>query len=143
MTGHHEGMLRRRWRSVAAHRDRGAATVEFVLATPLLVLMLMLIIQAGLWMHASHIAQAAAESALEAARVQGGTAAAGRRAGRAELAALAGGSLQHTTVTVTRTATTTRVRITGSAEALIPGWHWQVTATAAARNENFIPSGGR
>jgi Flp pilus assembly protein TadG len=40
--------------------DRGAVSVELVLATPLLLLMLLAIVQFALWSHATHIAQAAA-----------------------------------------------------------------------------------
>src|SRR4051794_21902947 len=62
------GRLRRRLRG-----DRGAVTVELVIATPLLLLMLLAIVQFALWSHATHIAQAAASQGLAAARVQNGT----------------------------------------------------------------------
>ena len=51
--------------------------MELVIATPLLLLLVLLIAQFALYMHATHIAQAAASEALSEARVSGGTAAAG------------------------------------------------------------------
>src|SRR5258708_40066636 len=59
--------------------DRGAGSAEVVVATPLLMLLILLVIQFGIWAHATHVAEATAEEALAAARVQGGTAAAGQQ----------------------------------------------------------------
>src|SRR6266496_4198474 len=54
--------------------QRGASTVELVIATPVLLLLILLIAQFALYLHATHIAQAAASEALSAARVSGGNA---------------------------------------------------------------------
>jgi Flp pilus assembly protein TadG len=131
--------LNRRWRAVAARPDRGAATIELVLAVPVLLLMLMLVVQAGIWWHATHIAQAAATAALDAARAEDGTATDGRTAGTTTMRELAGSALQNPRVQVTRTATTTTVRISGVAEAVIPGLRWTVRATATGPTERFVP----
>ena len=53
--------------------DAGAATTELVIATPAFLFMIMLIVQAGLYFHASSIASAAAQEGARAATVQGGT----------------------------------------------------------------------
>ena len=45
-------------------------SVELVLATPLLLLLLLVAVQAGVWWHATHIADTVAAHALAAARVQ-------------------------------------------------------------------------
>ena len=44
--------------------DRGSATTEVVLLTPVLLFLIMAIIQFGLWYHAQHVAQAAAEQGV-------------------------------------------------------------------------------
>jgi Flp pilus assembly protein TadG len=53
--------------------DAGAATTELVIAAPAFLFMIMLIVQAGLYFHASSIASAAAQEGARAATVQGGS----------------------------------------------------------------------
>jgi Flp pilus assembly protein TadG len=52
--------------------DEGATT-ELVIAAPAFLFMIMLIVQAGLYFHASSIASAAAQEGARAATVHGGT----------------------------------------------------------------------
>ncbi|MGH9111486.1 MAG: TadE/TadG family type IV pilus assembly protein [Acidimicrobiales bacterium] len=52
--------------------DQGAATTEFVIAAPAFLFTIMLIVQAGLYFHASSIASAAAQEGARSATVQGG-----------------------------------------------------------------------
>jgi Flp pilus assembly protein TadG len=58
--------------------DKGATT-ELVIAAPAFLFMIMLIVQAGLYFHASSVASAAAQEGARAATVQGGTIAEGTR----------------------------------------------------------------
>ena len=58
--------------------ERGDETVEAVLAVPVLMFLIMTVIQFGLWYHASHTAEAAAQEGVRAARVEGGTEVDGR-----------------------------------------------------------------
>ncbi|MEO7556912.1 MAG: TadE family protein [Acidimicrobiales bacterium] len=51
--------------------DQGAATTELVLVTPALLFIIMLLVQFGLWMHATHVARSAAQEGARAARVEG------------------------------------------------------------------------
>lgn len=122
--------------------DRGAVTVELVIATPLLLLALLAIIQFGLWSHATHVAQAAASAALAAARVQDGTTATGHAAGQRLLDDLAHGPLRDPRVDVARTATTATVAISGEATAVLPGMHLRVHAETSGDIERFIPDDG-
>jgi len=131
--------LRARWRRLARDGDRGGATVEFVIAVPVLMLMILFIVQAAVWMHATHVAQAAATRALDAGAAYGGSAAQGQSAGDATLAALGSGVLKDTQVTVIRTATEVRVDITGTAATVVPGVRWRVHASAAGPVERFVP----
>jgi Flp pilus assembly protein TadG len=133
------GGVRARWQQLVADPDRGAATAEFVIAVPLLMLMLLFVPQAAIWYYATHIAQAAANRALDAAAAYGASAAQGQTAGQQTLAVLGSGVLHDAHVTVTRTATDVRVDITGTAETIVPGIHWTVHATAAGPVERFVP----
>jgi Flp pilus assembly protein TadG len=58
--------------------DEGATT-ELVIAAPAFLFMIMLIVQAGLYFHASSVASAAAQEGARAATVQDGTIAEGRQ----------------------------------------------------------------
>lgn len=125
--------------------ERGSVSAELVLATPLLLLMLLVIVQFGLWSHATHIAQAAASQGLAAARVQGGTSAAGSASAQQMLDQLAHGPLTGASVSADRTGTTASIRIAGSATSVVPFLHLPVHAEAAGPLERFLPdlpSGG-
>ncbi|MBB3666213.1 Flp pilus assembly protein TadG [Prauserella sediminis] len=123
----------------AARGDRGEVTVELVLATPLLLLTLLLIIQFALWSHATHVAQAAASQALAAARTHRGTIAAGQDAGSHVLTALAPGPLREAELTVSRGPRGASARVSGHATPVLPGLHLAVTAEASGPRERFVP----
>ena len=131
--------LAARWRRASTRPDAGAATAELVIAMPLLMLIIMFVIQAGVWMHATHVAQAAATRAASVAAAYQSSATAGQQAGTDTLAAIGHTILQDPTVTVIRTATEVRVEITGTAEAVVPGVHWPVRAVVVRPVEIFIP----
>jgi Flp pilus assembly protein TadG len=136
------GRLRARWRRVAARPDSGAASAELVVAMPLLLLMVMFVIQAGVWMHATHVAQAAATRAANAAAAYQASAAAGQDAGSQTLAAIGNGVLKNPSVSVTRTATEVRVEISGTAATVVPGIKWTVRAVVVRPVERFVPDTG-
>ncbi|MFD2486735.1 TadE/TadG family type IV pilus assembly protein [Amycolatopsis albidoflavus] len=123
----------------ALRGDRGEATVELVVATPLLLLTLLAIIQFAVWSHATHVAQAAASQALATARAQHGTAAAGRAAGQRLLADLAAGPLRDPGLAVSRGADSASASVRGEAAAVLPGVHLPVHAEAAGPVERFVP----
>ena len=109
---------------------------------PLLLLIVMFVIQAGVWMHATHVAQAAATRAANAAAAYQASAAAGHSAGSDTLTAIGSGVLKNPTVSVTRTATEVRVEITGTAATVVPGIHWTVRAIVVRPVERFVPDPG-
>ncbi len=120
--------------------DRGEVTVELVIATPLLLLALLGIIQLAVWSHATHVAQAAASQALAAARTQNGTTGAGLAAGRRLLDDLADGPLRNPDLDVSRGVDTVSVSISGEAAAVLPGVHLHVHAEASGDVERFVPN---
>jgi hypothetical protein len=115
--------------------------VEMVIATPVLLLLILLVVQFAEWQHAAHVAQAAASEGLAAARVQGGTAVAGQGEANDVLGQLTTGVLVNPSVHVSRGANTTTVTVTGEAQAVIPFLHLPVHATASGPVERFRPPG--
>jgi hypothetical protein len=125
----------------AIRRDeRGAAAAELVLAMPLLFLLILLIAQFTLYLHASHIAQAAASEALSVTRVEGGTVGAGQSDAQRILSQLASGPLQDPHVTVTRNATNVTVQIDGAVTAVVPFLHLTASGEADGAVERFVPA---
>ncbi|TDV44165.1 TadE family protein [Actinophytocola oryzae] len=118
--------------------DRGSASAEFVIATPAILFLVLLIIQFGLWSHATHIAQAAAAHGLAAARINDGTAAKGTRAAEDTLTRLGQGPLRDTHVTTTRTAATASVDLDGVTSTVIPFLELPVHALATGPVERFV-----
>jgi len=114
-----------------------------VIAVPLLMLLILLVVQFALWAHASAVAQATAEEALAAARVQGGSAAAGQQRAHQVLAQIGGAVLAGPRITVTRSPVTATVQITGTAERVlpVPGLAVPVTVTVTGPVERFVPGG--
>jgi hypothetical protein len=121
--------------------DRGAGAAEAVIAVAFLMLLILLVAQFAIWEHVSAIAQATAQEALAAARVQGASAADGQQRAAQVLAQIGSPVLTGTKVTVFRTATTVTVEVTGTAERVLPlpGLNFTVIETAAGPVERFIP----
>ncbi|MFF3672152.1 TadE/TadG family type IV pilus assembly protein [Microtetraspora malaysiensis] len=49
-------------------RDRGAPTTELAVTFPLVMVLILLVVQFGVWQHAVHVAEVTAAEALAAAR---------------------------------------------------------------------------
>ncbi len=124
-----------------AGSDRGAGSAEIVIAVPLLMLLILLIVQFAVWEHAESIAHATAEEALAAARVQGGTAADGQQRAEQVISQIGSSVLTGPQVSVTMTPADVTVRVTGTAEQVlpIPGLTFPVTATVTGPVERFVP----
>jgi len=110
---------------------------ELVVATPLLLLLLLGIIQFALWQHATHVADAVAQQGLAAGRLDGASANAGQIAARSVLDQLGTGVLVAPHISAERTLSTTTVTVTGTAEAVIPFLHLPVRAIAVGLTEHF------
>lgn len=117
--------------------ETGSASAELVVATPLLLLLILGVIQFALWQHASHVAQAAAQQGLAAGRVQGGSQASATAQASALLDQTGSGVLVHPAITATRDAQTTTVVVTGRAEGIIPFLSLPVRSTAAGPTERW------
>ena len=106
------------------------------------MLLILLIAQFALYLHAAHVAQAAAAQALSVTRVEGGTAATGRADADQVLHQLAAGPLRDPQVTVTRDAVAAHVHIQGAVTAVIPFLHLTATGDADGPVERFVPASG-
>ena len=109
---------------------------------PVVLLLVLLIVQFAVWQHAVHVAQAAAEQGLAAARVQDGTAADGHAAAEAVLDQAGRGPLIDPTVAVDRGATTVTVTVDATAEPVVPGLRLPVHARAVGACEPPAPPAG-
>ena len=113
---------------------------ELVIATPLLLLLILGVIQFALWEHATGVAEAAAQQGLSVARLQGESAQAGTAETRSVLDQLGTGVLIGPQVTTTRTVTATTVVVSGHAESIVGIFSLPVRATAAGPTEPSLPA---
>jgi Flp pilus assembly protein TadG len=120
-----------------ARDERGAVSAELVIATPLLLLLIMGVIQFALWQHATHVAGAVAQQGLAVGRLQGETAAAGQSEAQSVLDQLGSGVLVDSNIIATRTGTTTTVVVTGHAESIVGLFSLPVKATATGPTEIY------
>ncbi|MFI6575371.1 TadE/TadG family type IV pilus assembly protein [Nocardiopsis sp. NPDC050513] len=109
-------------------------------AIPLMFVMLLGIIQYGLWAHAHHRAQAIATEALAAGRAFQGSEGEGRTRGYALAEDLGGTVLRDLRIQVQRRDGTARVSVDGVTVSLLPGWSPSVSATLTGPIER--PVGG-
>jgi len=116
---------------------RGAASTELVITFPVVLLVILLALQFGMYLHAAQIAEAAAQEAVEAAQAERAVASAGQSAARSLLTQL--GALRGPTVRVDRTTTTVTARVTGRAQQVVPGFDLDIFATAEGPVERFVP----
>ena len=123
--------------------QRGAATAETVVVIPAVLLLVLLIVQFAVWQHAVHVARAAAEQALAAARVQDGSAEDGRSAAEQLLDRTGRGPLVATVVRVDRGAAIVTVTVDATAEQVVPGLRLPVHARAVGAAEPAPPPGTR
>jgi Flp pilus assembly protein TadG len=128
------------WRALARD-DGGAISAELVIATPLLLLLIMGVIQFALWEHAEHIATAVAQQGVSVSRLQGETAANGQNQAQSVLDQLGPTVLAGSKITATRTAQMTTVTVTGHAESIIGLFTLPVKATASGATENYTNPG--
>lgn len=127
-------------RARSGRRDeRGSTTVaQTVLVAPVLLFILMLIVQFGLFFHARNVAEQAAQEGAAAARQFDGSAAAGSEQARQFLSSLGPSTLRNQNVAVTRGANEASATISGTVISLVPGVHLRVSETAAGPVERYV-----
>lgn len=110
---------------------------------PALLLLIWIIVQAGLWYNARHVALAAAQQGARAASANGSNAAAGGAAAQAFLTQTGTGTFTTSTVTPTRDARTATVTVTGTSPTFIPGLTLTIRQSASMPVERFTNRNNR
>ena len=115
--------------------DRGeiaANTAIFVLV----ILLLFVVLQFGLWFYGREVAAAAAQHAVDAARVENGSAAMGEATANQYLGQV--GGLPGATVSVTRTSETVTATVHGQAVSIVGFIDPPITVTVTAPVERVV-----
>ena len=118
-------------------RERGATTTELAIVFPVLVMLILAVVQFGIWYHAAAVARAAASEGVRAMLVVDGTEADGRRRTQEFLDQLGRGVIESPAVSTTRSGDVAVVEIRASAPELLPGLRLPVTARAETPVERF------
>jgi Flp pilus assembly protein TadG len=119
------------------HTERGYVTTEVVLLTPVLLFLVMLVVQFGLWLHAQHVAQAAADEGLRDARTASVPLADAEARASAFLDQTASSVIQNRSLSIERDGDMARVIVIGHAPAVVSGFELGIRAVAAAPVERF------
>ena len=117
--------------------ERGSASVEMVIALPLVLTVLFLAVQAGTWFHARSIALASAQSGARTSAMLNSSLEAGLLSARSFAADVGGTTLTGVTVTGDRTATSTTVTVTGHSVRLVPFMDVTVSQSATLPVERY------
>lgn len=125
-----------------APREAGISSVELVITMPALLIAVLTVLQIGLWMHARHVALAAAQDGLRVARAYDGSTAAAHERTVADLERLAPTILRDPTIEVTRDAGSAVVSVRGTATSILGIFALTVHEEAHGPIERFIPSTG-
>lgn len=104
---------------------------------PVVLLVILLALHFGMYLHAAQIAEAGAQEAVEAAQGERARVGEGEAAAHALLGQL--GALRAPRVAVERTATVVTVTVAGRAQQVVPGLPVGVTASAEGPVERFVP----
>lgn len=126
--------------------ERGDAMVEFAVVAPVLMLLILGVVQFGLWYHAQHVVQTAALEASRAAATENGEISDGEDRATAVLRAGLGGAADSSTVKVDMGAEFVSVRVETTMRGLlpIPGLNSiALNSEAVSYRERFRPRGER
>ena len=117
--------------------ERGDASVEAVLVVPVLLFLIMVVVQAGLWFHGNQVVTAAAQEGVQAGRLDGATAGTGEERARVFLRRVSPSIARTATVHASRDAERTSVVVTGTVQPVLPGVALTVVGRADAPTERF------
>lgn len=117
--------------------EDGDAVTETVIVVPVLLLLIMVVVQFGLWYHAEHIMQAAAQEGVRAARALDGTPESGKERAQRFLAVTAASLIEEPAIQATRGDQQAAVEVSGRTVAVIPGLRLGVRSRAVSATESF------
>lgn len=114
--------------------------VEAVLVAPVLLLVIFLIVQFALMYHSRSVAETAAQEAVAAARVHGGTIEDGQSAAEAVLKSSGKGVLQEPRIEVTTDGQTVTAVVAGKGLSIVEGiFQPSISRTVASPVERYVP----
>lgn len=126
-----------------AAAQRGSATVEAVIVLPAAMVVLLAVLQVGLWALAGESVQQVADQAARSAAALGAGPAYGRQAAWTALAGMDGHLVVDPSVTVTAVrGDAEEVVVVAQAESVVPGWHPTVRARRVAIVQRFRAGSG-
>jgi len=117
--------------------EDGSVSAEVALAAPALMILILLGVQFGLWYHAEHVVQAAAQEGVRTARLEGGSADDGQRRAADFLGRAGATIVGDPVVSVTRNDETAVVEIRGQSVAVVPGLRIPIRARSESPVERF------
>ena len=117
--------------------EHGSTSVEFVILVPLMVLLLMAVVQLGVYFHTRAVATTAARQGADTARILDGTSDAGTSAANQFLDQSAA-ALRDRSVTVERSPVEVTVTVTGNVASLIPFATFPLEVTVEAPVERIV-----
>lgn len=120
-------------------RDADRGSTELAVATPLMLLLVILVVHIALWAHADHVAQTIAQHGQASTRVIEGTEADGHARAQEVADQLRGDLLQEMSITVDRTATTATVQVNAHVPTMIPGLNLPVDTEISGPTEHHTP----
>ncbi len=112
--------------------------MEFVIAAAAMVLLLLMVVQIGVWYHTRAVAQTAARHGLDHVRTLDGSTGDGIAVAD-EFLAQSGGGLEGAQVDATRTALESTVTVSGRVVSILPGVTFTVSVTVNAPTERIEP----
>ena len=135
--GGHRSKARRDQPIRRVRSDEGSSVAEAVIVVPILMIVLLVIMQFCLWMHAVQVAQLAASEGDRVARSYGGGPAAGSATAQAVLRG-PGSDVTGSSVTVSVLPGDSEVlRVSGRATSILPGLSFTVSASAIGPIQQF------
>jgi len=129
---------------MALKGQRGSAALELAIVGPVLMLLVLGILQFGLWYHAEHVTKTAAVEAARAAAAEDGRAEQARARAAEVMRAGLGSAAEDPVVEVSIGSRTARVRISAHMRGLLPIPAFsslRLSAEATAYRERFRPAG--
>lgn len=121
-------------RNLRSSGDRGSAAVEWAIGFPILVLLLAALGYGFTWAQASYAARAAAQHAVNTARVIGGDPALAQTEAQQQMTAL-GGTATAVNVTVSKSPQTTTATVTATVPTPLGGI--KITHTTSGSSETW------
>lgn len=123
--------------------ESGSATLELVIAAPLLVLLVSLLLQLGVLYHSQNVVTAAAQAGVQEARTEDGTSGGGNKAAMDFMRTAAPDFIQKPSAKTkfSDNDTVVTVEVAGDAYAVLPWMTVHVSARATGSRERYVDDG--